>query len=92
MQLFSRDFRLLRLASGHIYELNEEPLSPDSRCFGGDSGDQVARKRLTFVRCTAKLLNSCGSKQKNFLATHRSELRASIKDMMETIELVNLRG
>lgn len=44
------------------------------------------------MRCLAKLLNSCGSKQKNFLATHRSELKESIRIMLETIELVNLRG
>ena len=52
----------------------------------------VSRKRLTFVRCCVKLLASCGSKQKNFLAAHREQLRSALDAIVLDIELVNLKS
>ena len=56
------------------------------------SSEDVSRKRLTFVRCCVKLLASCGSKQKNFLAAHKEQLVAALDALLLDIELVNLKG
>ena len=79
----------MQLASCHCHDAgvaaaaaSEEPAA------GGD----VSRKRLTFVRCCVKLLASCGSKQKNFLATHREQLRSALDALVLDIELVNLKS
>ena len=82
--------RLLQLASCHCHDASaasatEEPTE-------GGSGGDVSRKRLTFVRCCVKLLASCGSKQKNFLATHREQLRSALDALVLDIELVNLKS
>ena len=44
------------------------------------------------MRCCVKLLASCGSKQKNFLATHHEQLRSAIDTIVLDIELVNLKS
>ena len=78
--------RLLQLASCHCHDASAATEVP-----AGGSGD-VSRKRLTFVRCCVKLLASCGSKQKNFLATHREQLRSALDALVLDIELVNLKS
>ena len=85
--------RLLQLASCHCHDARAAAASAAAteEPTGGSGGD-VSRKRLTFVRCCVKLLASCGSKQKNFLATHREQLRSALDALVLDIELVNLKS
>ena len=88
--------RLLQLASCHCHDASAVASAASAAATeeptGGGSGGDVSRKRLTFVRCCVKLLASCGSKQKNFLATHREQLRSALDALVLDIELVNLKS
>ena len=84
--------RLLQLASCHCHDASAAAAAAATEEPTGSSGGDVSRKRLTFVRCCVKLLASCGSKQKNFLATHREQLRSALDALVLDIELVNLKS
>ena len=76
----------MQLASCHCHDatIANEAMEAD---------EDVSRKRLTFVRCCVKLLASCGSKQKNFLAAHKEQLtKGALDALLLDIELVNLKG
>ena len=78
----------MQLASCHCHDAIANEDAPSS----GNGGEDVSRKRLTFVRCCVKLLASCGSKQKNFLAAHKEQLAGALDALLLDIELVNLKG
>ena len=86
-------YRLLQLGAGHFHELNGVSLTPDSQCFGGAAKvNQLRQKRLNFVRCGVRHLKSCAGKHKAFLASHQEELKFALHNLIETIELVNLKS
>ena len=56
-----------------------------------DHGDTVAvqlttKKFQTFIRCSVKLLISCGNKHKNFLESNRTLLEDTITQLIADIE------
>ena len=82
----------MQLASCHCHDADPATAAPAPIATEVPAGGDVSRKRLTFVRCCVKLLASCGSKQKNFLATHREQLRRALDALVLDIELVNLKS
>ena len=89
--LFPSFSRLLQLASCHCHDAAIASAANGDDAAPSTSVD-VSRKRLTFVRCCVKLLASCGSKQKNFLAAHKEQLVGALDALLLDIELVNLKG
>lgn len=89
-------FRLLQTAAGHFHSFphpprpnSSNPLSPGSN---NPLAPEIKKKRLVFVRCAAKLLINCGNKHRAFLAKYEAELTTAIRELVEGIELVNLRS
>ena len=58
--------------------------------FGREVGEVGAAKQRVWVKCTAKLLTSCGSKQRNFLAHHQPGLHTSLRRLLEDLSSIAL--
>ena len=49
-------------------------------------GQQMTKKFQTFIRCSVKLLISCGNKHKNFLEAHSSLLQDIVSQLITNVE------
>lgn len=56
--------------------------------FHREISDNAAAKQRVWVKCVAKLLSSCGSKQRNFLAHHQPALHTSLRKVLEDVALI----
>lgn len=56
--------------------------------FGREAGPAGVAKQQVWVRCAAKLLTTCGSKQRNFLAHNQPALHTSLRRVLEDISAV----
>ena len=50
------------------------------------AGQQMTKKFQTFIRCSVKLLISCGNKHKNFLEANSSLLQDIVSQLITNVE------
>ncbi len=65
--------RMLRLASNMDYLESSSNL------------DNAFQKASVFIRCATRLLNSCGSKHRNYLACHEAEVNNAVNNVVEDV-------
>ena len=49
------------------------------------SKELTFEKSRTFLKCMIRLLSSCGSKHKNYIAQHENELEKSMREMVDDL-------
>lgn len=59
-------------------------LSSDIDIQGPKSQDQFSKARV-FLRCYIKMLSSCGSKHKNYIANHENALEKTVQGLVDDV-------